>query len=671
MSIKAFRIIPVILITALLLVNPWTVGSSSAASFTDTVNHWSGPVVEKTYALDLMKGYPGNVFKPEQPVSRLEAIAIIIRAMGLEEKANTLDWKNSNIKLPSGMFWGQGHLVLAAEQGLIHKDYVNQLLYTDPITRAEVSTLVSLALRDKLKVKGDPAKLTFSDTNKISPDYRQFVADVTQNGIMQGISATEFGPNDNMKRGQMAALMFKTTQDGWFTYRSSNLLTGKLSNIDPASNIMTITKDDGTQVFRPLSSKAIYYNDSKETALSDFSVGERVLAITDNSGNIIYLEKYSGTTPVTPPDSSGTEQVITGKIIDQELTGSNTIRIQDSLYNTHQYPLATAVVISSSSGNKDLSQLTNGKYITVKVKDNEIQNITILDQQTWEGTVSHILSGQIILQLQSGENRIFTVDESKLKILSNGSKLPFSSLKAGDIVELVTINGNVQEITLQSYENEAEIRAIDDFYYMVTLLFNDGTRKEFEVQTNALIIKDGERVRLDDLAPGDEITFKLGSSGRINEITVRDEEGDVTGEVTRLTFGSTPRIYVDSKRYDVDDDVEITRDDDEIDLEDIMIGAEVSLDLNSKDEVIGIKVLNDTDITIEGFITDVDVKRNRITIEQSSGQEFTIRVSSRCVFRDSTSSGRTVSDIDDLDEDWEVRIYLEDGIAETIRVLEK
>ncbi|NTW04864.1 MAG: S-layer homology domain-containing protein [Peptococcaceae bacterium] len=642
---------------------------AGAATFNDTVKHWSGPVVEKTYALELMKGYPGNLFKPEAPMSRLEAIAIIIRAMGLESRANTIDWKNSGIKLPSGMFWGQGHLVVAAQQGLIHKDYVQQLLFSEPITRAEVSTLVSLALKDKLKVVGDPQKLTFTDSAQISPDYKQFVANVTQNGIMQGITATEFGPNDKMKRGQMAALMFKTAQDNWFTFRNANIITGTISSIDSTTGLVTITKADGTQVFRPTSSQTAYFLDSESGSLADFSIGDPVLAVTSDSGYINYLENTSGSTTETP---TATEEIITGKIIEQGTNDGQTLKIQDSAYQTHQYPLATAVVITSSTGNKDLSLLTNNQYVTLKIVNDEIQRIELLDSQTWEGTVSNVFSNQFVIRTSSGSSQIFIANESKLKILSGTSKLSFSSLKTGDIVKVTSVSGEAREVIAQSVDNEAEVRTIDSFYFMITLRFADGTRKEFEVETNASITKDDDRIRLAELETDDEIIFQLDSNGKISDIIVDEERsGDISGVVTDLTLGSTNRIYIDSERYILDEDVEVTLDGDEIDLEDIMIGAEVDLELNSRDDVIGIDVFNDTDITVEGILVDVNTARERITIEQSNDQEFTINVDEDCTFRDSTSSGADVSELGDLEEDWEIRITLEDGVAQTIRVLDK
>lgn len=209
--------IALILALSCLCIHPAIPAAVAAPSFKDTGGHWSEQVVEKAFAMDLIKGYPGNIFKPEDPISRIEAIAIIIRAMGLEKKALALDYKKSGINLPPGMFWGQGHLVLAVQKGLgIYRGNVQNLHYASPITRKEVAVVVSLALKDKLKVDGDASKLSYSDSNKIDLLYKPYVASVTQNNIMKGIENNQFGPELPMKRGQMAALVVKIAQDGWF-----------------------------------------------------------------------------------------------------------------------------------------------------------------------------------------------------------------------------------------------------------------------------------------------------------------------------------------------------------------------------------------------------------------------------------------------------------------------
>ncbi|MFZ5632801.1 MAG: S-layer homology domain-containing protein [Bacillota bacterium] len=645
--------------------------AAAAQSFKDTGSHWSKQVVEKSCALGLMKGYPGNVFRPEDPVSRLEAIAIIIRVMGLEEEAKKIDYKNSGINLPQGMYWGQGHLVLAVQKKLLREDLAPTLKYSYPITRQEVAALVAAALWDKLKDRrGDVQKLSFRDTAEIGPEYPQYVADVTQNNIMQGLGDNRFGPGEFMKRGELAALMAKTVESGWFEYGAGAVIAGTLTTVDSSSGIITITKTNGEQIPRLTDSTTVLFKDSKEAVLADFKTGEAVLAIAGADARIKYMESAGSTTPPAGNAGGSADFELTGKIVERTLTGTPSLKIRDSGYREQSYPLADTVIITSGTDFKDRSYLAEGTYVTVRIINNAIQSVSILSSEETQGEVTDIGSGYFTLKPDPGSSRVFRVNAGELKIARGGDRLPFSDLKAGDRVQVVSVLGEAREIILGSSTMEAEVRTIDYFYRMTTLLHDDGKRKEYEVEVNAPIIKNGDRVRLDALEQGDRVRFKVGSSGKITEIETVGEE-TVEGEVTDLRTGSEPRIYVDSTRYYIDDDADITRDGDRIDLEDVMIGAGVTLQLDEDDKVTGIEVTNDEDIVVEGTVTGVSESNSRITIEQSNGLEFTLRVNSDCDFRDSTSSSANISDLGDIEEGWEVKLYLENGRVETVRVMDR
>lgn len=664
----------VLALAAWLAVIPLGLPAASAESFKDTAGHWSGQAVEKAYALGLMTGYPGGVFYPEGPVSRLEAIAIVINAMGLEEQAKTLDYKNSGIALPQGMFWGQGYLVVAVKNGLLDKNSLYKLEYKNPIPRYEVATLIAVALRDKLAGKGgDIQKLNFTDSGEIyfnsQVDYRQYVADVTQNGIMQGLENNRFGPNDTMKRGQMAALMAGTVMDGWFEYGTSRIITGTLMAVDSTSGITTISKSDGNTISRVTDSNTVIYKGSQNTILTDIGLGSTVLAISGNDAKISYME--AGGTTANPPGNSetGAGAEFTGKIADRFLTGSALLKIKNS-YQEQIYPLAASVTVTDGVNVKDLSYLVDGTYVTAKIRDNAIYSIWILPSEEVEGEVTSVDSRSLTIKLDSGVSRVFTVKSGEVKITRGGSVLPFSDLKDGDRVRVVSVMGEARDIMLAGDSSyiEAQVRTVDSFYWMITLLEDNGRRKEYEVKLGAPIRKGDDYVRLDKLEQGDQVRFKLGVDGKITEIdAVGMSVRSLSGMVTGLRTGSSPYIYIDSERYYISSRPNITRNGEKADLNDIMIGAEATLELDKDDIVLEIDI-EDEDAVVEGTVTEVSEGSNRITIEQSSGREFTLRVSSDCSFRDMTSSSYNINELDDIEEGWDVKLYLENNRVKSIRV---
>lgn len=639
-----------------------------AASFKDINSHWSKQAVEKSYALDLMKGYPGDVFKPEDPVSRLEAIAIIIRGMGLEKDALSLDYKNSGVNLPKGMTWGQGHLVLATQKGLLHKDYVNQLMYNNPITRQEVASLVAVALKDKLKVKGDPQKLTFKDTSQISVTFLPYVADVSQNDIMQGIENNEFGPNQIMKRGQMSALMVKTTLNGWFDYGKDKIVTGTLTGIDSNSGIATVVKSDGTQIPRLVDSKTVYYRGTTESSQSEFKAGDQVVALVGSDAKIKYIES-GGSAGNTPAPATETE--LTGKILDRSLTGTSALKLRDTGYRVQSYTISPEATVTDGTAYKEVSSLTDGQYVAVKIRNSIITSIRLLQSVSSEGEVTAIYSGYFTLKTGS-TSKSLNAKADELKIIEGNNQYSFSNLRVGDRIRVTSVNGEAFEIIRSNSTLSGEVRGVDNTYGFITIRESNGNRKEYEVELRALITKGNDRIGLGEIKQGDKVNVKVESNGKISEIIVTgDESRSISGTVTDLRTGSSPRIYISSTRYDVSINARVTRDNYSIDLDDIMIGAKARVTLDNDNMVTSIDVTDDEDITVEGTIDSVNESTDRITIEQSNGLEFTLRVNSNFTIRDQTSSSENLRYLDDLRRGWDVRLYLTDGKVTEIRVLSK
>lgn len=657
-------------LAACLLLSPQAVPAAGAASFKDTESHWSGQAVEKSHALELMKGYPGEVFKPEDPVTRLEAIAIIIRAMGLEEEARTVDYKNSGITLPAGMFWGQGHLVVAAQKGLLHKDYVGHLLFSHPIPRQEVATLVAVALRDKLKVKGDPQKLSYTDTAEISPTYLPYVADVTQNNIMQGIENNQFGPSQIMKRGQMAALMVRTVQEDWFSYGSERIISGSISTLDSTAGVISITMADGTRISRLIDTKAVFFRNSKPSSIAGFKTGDRVTAILGSNDKVKHLEspgKAAGSTGMTA------ETEIAGKIVDRSVTGDSSLKLRNIDFKETVYPLARVVTITDGTGAGGISDLADGTHVIVRVNNNSIHYVKILQPDEVTGEINSIIPGYFTVKTDYGNSRIFSVNTAGMKIARGESRLEFSELKNGDRVKVTAVSGEAREITLITFNpDKTEIRSIDPFYRLIALTDDNFIRKEFEVELRASIKKGAQPISINDLKPGDIVGIKVGGNGKIYEILMEDSSlPAVYGTVTDVWLGSYPRIYVNSIKYIMDHGVPVTRNGVSVSLRDIMLGTRVLTKVNNHSNVVSVEIVDDKNITVEGMVVGTDLTGKRITIEQSHRLEFTLPANRNYKIHDQTANYAGSTRLEDIKLGWGVKLQLKNGGIEEIRIVSR
>ncbi|MGD1808296.1 S-layer homology domain-containing protein [Dapis sp. BLCC M126] len=101
-----------------------------------------------------LTGYPGNVFRPEQEVSRLEVLISLASGLNLEIPSNpdeVLSIYKDNEEIPD---WAKGKIAATTVAGLVvnHPD-VTTLNLNKPATRAEVSAIFYQALVKSGKVE--------------------------------------------------------------------------------------------------------------------------------------------------------------------------------------------------------------------------------------------------------------------------------------------------------------------------------------------------------------------------------------------------------------------------------------------------------------------------------------------------------------------------------------
>jgi hypothetical protein len=56
--------------------------ADGGSSFSDVADHWAQAEIEQAAALGWVQGYPDGTFRPDEPVSRAEAMTMINRNLG-------------------------------------------------------------------------------------------------------------------------------------------------------------------------------------------------------------------------------------------------------------------------------------------------------------------------------------------------------------------------------------------------------------------------------------------------------------------------------------------------------------------------------------------------------------------------------------------------------------
>lgn len=124
----------------------------------DEQNHWAKKYIKLAADFNVVNGYEDGTFRPDNPVKYVEAVKMLVCALGYEPLAKQ--------RMNADSLWFQGYLVIAAEKGILNKAPIDN--NENPAPRGIVAILTNNALEvnvivpvigggDKY-VEGSPAK---------------------------------------------------------------------------------------------------------------------------------------------------------------------------------------------------------------------------------------------------------------------------------------------------------------------------------------------------------------------------------------------------------------------------------------------------------------------------------------------------------------------------------
>ncbi len=93
---------------------------------------------------DIINGYPDKTFKPNNPITRAEMVAIMIRSLGITNNEVTirLDNRKTFDDIPEN-HWALNHIKIAQEVNLINGDQNGYFNPTDTTSRAEAAKVIT------------------------------------------------------------------------------------------------------------------------------------------------------------------------------------------------------------------------------------------------------------------------------------------------------------------------------------------------------------------------------------------------------------------------------------------------------------------------------------------------------------------------------------------------
>lgn len=182
------------LVTALALCLSMLPAAALAASG-DIDGHWAEETIAKWEEAGYISGYPDGTFRPDQPISRAEFVALANRAFGFTSSAEI-----SFQDVPPS-YWGYEEIQKGVAAGYISGDDRGLFRPGDPVTRQEAA--VMLAKINHLTISSDtPLLERYTDSASIAGWAKPYVEAVTKAGVMSGSPDGSFGPRTALTRAE-------------------------------------------------------------------------------------------------------------------------------------------------------------------------------------------------------------------------------------------------------------------------------------------------------------------------------------------------------------------------------------------------------------------------------------------------------------------------------------
>ncbi len=597
---RNIRLYPLVLVLAVLITfSGGAALKAEGSSFSDiAAAEWAHQAISEMTASDVLYGYPGGDFKPYNNVTKLEAVAMLVRVLGLEEQALALEEAGVDYALPQDLYWGSGYLIKAVQLGMLDEDYLYLLQPNEPATRTEVAMLVFHALG----FSPDSGALEFDDADQIPGEYRDGVAAVVRKNLIKGLPGNLFKPNDNINRAQMAVLMSRIVAYEFADPIPGRRAEGMISDINLDSGIITIS-----------SAGSMFYAADCEVFLGGISispdklqVGDEVKLIWDENQHVVFINALR----------PGEELSYSGKVsFLQTINDEYWLGIIREDGQEFTRLVAEGVTVNNAGRQLNITTLNVGDNIEILVSDNKIIEIKFIGiSGNLEGEIKSLDTiGVFSITIRDdGGNIIDYAVSEYVKVERKGDRIDFDDLDVGDQVKLeLNSTGWVEQIeVLGTDQLEGEIRDLDIVgNYGITIRDDDGDTTEYDVSDDVNVRRDGDRIDFEDLDEGDQVRLELDNDDVVEYIAVIETDR-VEGDIMDLdTIGDLGISIRDDDgeitEYEVLSGVDVERDDDSIDFDELELGERVSLELDSRDRVESIEVAAADYNIIEGTVSEL------------------------------------------------------------------
>lgn len=170
----------------------------ASSHFSDVSSHWAEDYIDYLSSQNVIGGFPDGTFRPNETLTRAQVSAILANELNL-----TL--MSSNFPDVSSSHWANDSIGAVVSQGLMSGYPDGTFKPNEPMTRAEVSSVIASAYNMTQSTSNSP----FSDVSQNHWAFSSIMA-MVDNHITTGYPDGTFKPSEPMTRAQFSVFLAKT-----------------------------------------------------------------------------------------------------------------------------------------------------------------------------------------------------------------------------------------------------------------------------------------------------------------------------------------------------------------------------------------------------------------------------------------------------------------------------
>ncbi len=501
---------------------------------------WAKPYINSMAEKGLISGYEDGTFRPDNDVTRLEALSLFARAMGSNDSVNADLLEIAHERYDSviknyDLTWGTDEIAYLMYKGVLKKTDLDTYLKDNEkntaMKRYEAAIIITKAMSGEDAALAQlGVVLNYTDARDVPSNAIQYVSYATEQGIMEGMGDNTFSPNTAVKRSQIAVMLSRTVDKTNYSFKQQ-----KISSVDTDAKTITTQDTAGKEYTYTYTDNTVIKNMGSDITASSLIVGVNA-TLTLAGDTLITVDTLS-----SQPD-----QTITGKYVSYASTsGKTTIKVtsdEDSETKSYEcsdsisvtYDGSPATVRSFSKGDTITLELVNGKIERVSggSKDSTITSATVTNMDITDGvkiTISHANKDY--------DGQTYAVSDD-VSVKKNDASVGLDSIYNGDKVNLTLEYGVITKIVATSTKKvvEGTITELTISTQSSMTVSVKGAESTYQIPKDVEILINGEEGSLYDFRVGDAVKLTLDSDAitKIVATSTQESSGHISGVVTNV-----------------------------------------------------------------------------------------------------------------------------------------